>query len=251
MKIGIVILLMTFWGMKELMAQNVSKIKLAEDIELTHLQDSIFIHTSWYQTQSFGKVPANGLLVIKDGGAVLIDSPWDNEMTAKLITYVEDELNAKIIKFIVGHSHEDCMGGLGYIQSKGIKSIANKLTVAKCKKENLPIPDVSFTDSLIFDINGLKFECRYFGGGHTMDNSTVWIPEKQILFAGCLAKSLKASNLGYVKEAVLQDWDITIGKVMNKYKDVRIVIPGHGQYGDAALLSHTIQLIQKHRLNVE
>jgi metallo-beta-lactamase class B len=169
-------------------------------------------------------------------------------MTEELTEFIEDSLNTQLVKLIASHYHEDCTGGLAYLQNKGIESIANRMTVMKCKEEKLPIPSASFTDSLIVDFNGMQIECRYFGAGHTVDNTTVFIPEKQILFGGCLIKSLDSENLGYVGEAILEEWDSTVKKVKKKHGNAKIIVPGHGNYGGSELLEHTVKLVERHRL---
>lgn len=241
----ILILLTGLVVMGSLIAQTKSKIIINEDMELTPLEDSVFIHTSWYQTQSFGKVPANGLVIVKDGQAVMIDTPWDNEMTKQLTEFIEDSLNAKVVKLIAGHYHKDCIGGLEYLKTRGVESIACSMTVVKCKENKLPVPSTSFTDSLIINFNGLQLECRYFGAGHTSDNITVWIPEKRMLFGGCLIKSSDSEDLGNIKEAVLDDWDSTVKKIMKSYGNIEIIIPGHGNPGGYELLTHTIELVER------
>ena len=243
----VLVALIVWMGLYQSAAQPTDRIKIDDDIELIQIDDSIFIHTSWYQTQNFGKVPANGLIVVKNGQAILVDTPWDNEMTKRLTEFIEDSLNVQFVKFIAGHYHEDCMGGLEYLQKRGVESIANSMTVAQCKADKLPIPSTSFTDSLIFDFNGLQMECRYFGAGHTFDNITVWIPEKRILFGGCLIKSADSENLGNIGEAVLDVWDSTVKKILKEYGPIEIVIPGHGNSGDSKLLTHTIELVEKQR----
>lgn len=235
-------------GLYQIKAQSNNKIVVDDDIQLVQIKDSIFIHTSWYQTQNFGRVPANGLIVVRNGQAVMIDTPWDNEMTKRLTEFVEDSLNVHFVKIIAGHYHEDCIGGLEYLQNKGIESIANSMTVIKCKEDKLPVPSTSFSDSLNFDLNGLQLKCKYFGGGHTPDNITVWIPEYRILFGGCLIKSANSKTLGFIGEADLENWDLSVKRVKNEYDNIEIIVPGHGNYGDSKLLTHTIKLVEKQRL---
>ena len=87
--------------------------------------------------------------------------------------------------------------------------------------------------------------CKYFGGGHTIDNITVYLPEKKILFGGCLIKEMAAQNLGFTGDAVMKDWAFTVQKVMAAYPDIQYVVPGHGAYGGKNLLKHTIGLVQQ------
>lgn len=139
------------------------------------------------------------------------------------------------------------MGGLEYLQSIGVESIANIMTIEKCKEIGLPIPSTSFTDSLIFDFNGEQINCRFFGAGQIFDNITVWIPSKKIPFGGCLIKSMNSRGLGNLSDAVVADWDLTIKKIMKKYHQINNVIPGHGDFGGSDLLSHTIELVEKEK----
>ena len=246
-KRNIWIILLIVLGLLQVQAQKTNKIVIDDDIQLINLQDSIFVHVTWENSAKFGRFPSNGMIIIKNGKAIMIDTPMDNEKTERLTKYLKDSMQVEISKLIIGHFHDDCLGGLEYIHSKGISSIANYMTIDKCKELGLPIPSTSFTDSLIFDFNGQQIVCKFFGGGHTFDNITVWIPSKKILFGGCLIKSYNARGLGNLADAVVDDWDTTIRKLMNKYLDIKTVIPGHGNFGGTELLIHTIELVEKQK----
>ena len=225
-------------------AQTNEKIVIDNDIQLIHLQDSVFVHVTWHHLDDFGRFPSNGLIVVKNGQALMIDTPMDNDKTGRLTKYLKDSLSVGLTKLIIGHFHDDCLGGLSWLQSMGVESIANSMTIAKCKDIGLPVPSTSFTDSLIFDFNGEQIDCRFFGAGHSFDNITVWIPGKKILFGGCLIKSIESNGLGNLSDAVVNDWDMTIEKVMKKYPEIKTVIPGHGDFGGTELLTHTIELVE-------
>lgn len=232
-------------GVATAMAHSNNEIVIDDDIQLYHLQDSIYVHVTWHYLDNFGRFPSNGLLVIENGKALMVDTPMDNDKTARLTNYLMDELSVEVTTIIAGHFHNDCLGGLEYLQRKGAGSIANALTISKCKELGLPVPATSFSDSLTFNFNGKQIVCRYFGAGHTVDNITVWIPENKILFGGCLIKSLDSPNLGNLVDAVVDEWATTVEKLMIEYADVETVIPGHGAFGGSALLSHTVALVQQ------
>jgi metallo-beta-lactamase class B len=231
-------------GFNQIFAQSYNEIKINNDIQLIHLQDSIYIHKTWHKLEKFGRFPSNGLIIIKNGQAIMVDTPMDNEKTEGLTNYLEDSLNVELVKFIACHYHDDCMGGINFLHKKGVESIANSMTISKCKELNLPLPKVSFTDSLILNFNGEIVECRFFGGGHTFDNITVYMPQKKILFGGCLVKSAQSKNLGNLADAVVAEWAGTVKKLIGKYPDVEIVVPGHGDAGGSALLNHTVELVE-------
>lgn len=223
-------------------------ISISEDIELIQLEDSIFIHTSYFEAPNYGRFPSNGMLIVKNGKAILIDTPMNEELTKTLFNFINDSMNIKIEKIIIGHYHDDCLGGLEFLHSKGIESISGELTKNKCIEDNLPIPKISFKDSLNFDFEGNEVQCRYFGGGHTFDNIVVWFSNHKILFGGCLIKDLNATHLGNTQNAVVNEWDITVKKIMNEYSDLKYVIPGHGEFGDISLLKHTIELVKRYKV---
>lgn len=224
-------------------AQNDDKIVIDDNIQLVHLQDSVFVHITFDEAENFGRFSSNGLVIIRNGRALIIDTPMDNEKTQKLTSYIQNSFSAKPEKLIACHFHNDCLGGLTYLNSIGVESIANSMTIDKCKELGIVEPSTAFTDSLIFDFYGEPIECRYFGAGHTFDNITVWLPKEKILFGGCLVKSANSPNLGNLSDAVVDDWDETVQQVKTKYPDVKIIVPGHGAWGGPELLTHTIDLV--------
>lgn len=234
-------------GMVASIAQTNSGIIIDKDIELIPLQDSIFIHKTFHIYKGFGRYPSNGLVIIRNGQAIMIDTPADNDKTERLTSFLRDSLDVEVTKLIIGHYHNDCLGGLSYIQSQGIPSVASTLTVDKCKALSLPIPSIAFTDSLYFDFNGTPISCRYFGAGHSSDNITVWMPREKVLFGGCLVKSANSKGLGNLSDAVVAEWDATIQNIITKYPSINTVIPGHGKHGGIELLNHTIDLVNIER----
>ena len=242
----IFVLLLFFFTIESTRAQD-KAIHINSDLKLIPLSESFYVHTSYYHYPDFGRVASNGLIFIQKGKALLIDTPGDNEQTKQLVNFLRDSLHLEIIKIIVGHSHNDCIGGLDYFHSLGIESVSGLLTQDKCRNENLPIPSIAFQKKLQFDFCGTTIICQYFGGGHTLDNIVVYFPEEKVLFGGCLIKSLHSKNLGYTGEADMQNWDKTVELLLKAYPEIDCVIPGHGAYGDYKLLYHTIDLVKKNR----
>lgn len=221
------------------------KIEVSDDLEILKLSDNIYLHRSFLETQKWGKVGANGLILIKDNQALLIDTPWNNEQTEELNKWIESSLHATIKTVIPTHWHEDRMGGLTYLQSKGVKSYANQQTIELTKAKHLPIPDTGFKDSLNVNFQGIDLKLYYPGGGHTTDNIIVWIPSEDILFGGCFVKDLQSSNLGNLADADVEAWPASMKWVLNKFPNVKTVVPGHGNIGGCNLLTYTLELLSK------
>jgi len=219
-------------------------IKISDDLELIQISDNAYIHVSYTISPKWGRVGANGLLLIDKKKAFLFDTPWTDKQTENLISCIKDTMNVEIVGFIPNHWHEDCMGGLGYIHKQGIKSYANQLTIDIAKIKDLPIPENGFEDSLEIKLGEKIIDCFYLGAAHSMDNIVVWIPSEQILFTACMVKNMRSKNLGNTADGDLISYPMTLTKVMKKFPSAKIVIPGHGEYGGLELIEHTLELIK-------
>lgn len=225
-------------------AQNYNKaIAVSNDIEILELTDNTYLHRSFAQTEKWGKMGANGMIIVKGNEALLIDTPWDNKQTEELYNWVKDSLNAIISTVIISHWHEDRMGGLEFLQSKGVKSYANHMTIDIAKEKGLPLPDTSFTDSLTLNFNATPIVSYYIGGGHSTDNIFISLPSEDILFGGCAVKDEQSTTLGNLSDADLAAWPSTIKKAIELFPNTKTVIPGHGEIGGLELLLHTQHLL--------
>jgi metallo-beta-lactamase class B len=239
------ITLLLFGGLIHLtgLSQKVLEtIKISPDLELIKISENAYVHVSYNTLPEYGRIPANGLIFINKKNALLFDTPWTDSLTMILLSYLKDHLGLNVTGFVPNHWHADCIGGLGYLKSQKIKSYANHQTIEIAKTKNLPIPDQGFKDSLTLRLGDKSIYCFYFGAAHSLDNIVIWIPSEKILFPGCMCKSLNSENLGNIADGDLSEYPKTIDKVINKFKSVKIVIPGHGQIGGFDLLLHTEDL---------
>lgn len=63
----------------------------------------------------------------------------------------------------------------------------------------------------------------------------------RFVFRGCLIKELGATK-GFLGDANVADWSGTVKKIKKHYPQVKIVILGHGKYGNNELFDYTIEL---------
>lgn len=225
-------------------AQTHTQIKVNNDITLVKISDNAFIHISYTNDTQFGRFPSNGLILINNNEAFLFDTPITILQTEELVDFITDSLKLKIIGFVPNHWHNDCTGGLEYLKGIGVKTYANQLTIDILKEKGLPYPEIGFKDSLQLFLCDKEILCYYLGAAHSMDNILVWIPSEKILFAGCMAKSTNSTNLGNTVDGNLNAYPTTIQKVIDKFPDAKIVIPGHGNFGGIELLNHTYRISQ-------
>lgn len=211
------------------------------DLQLIPLSDSLFIHRSWHDVEPYGRVASNGILLVRAGEALMVDTPMDETKTAQLYHFVKDSLQAKITLVIPGHFHADCTGGLSYLHQQGARSIANNKTIDICRQQDIPVPLQGFGEEKEIDFNGIPIELYYPGPGHSEDNIVVFFPTDKILFGGCLVRPASAKGLGNTADANLKEWGNTARKVYERFPGAHLVVPGHGRQGDLGLLRHTIE----------
>ncbi len=219
------------------------KIHVSKDIELIKLSENVYIHVSYSDIPKYGRYPSNGLIFIDNSEAFLFDTPMTDSLTMDLVAWLTDSMKLKIVGFVPNHWHDDCMGGLGFLQKQKIESYANQMTIDIAKSKNLPIPSHGFKDSIQLELGDKLINCYYFGAAHSLDNIVVWIPSEQILFAGCMIKSINSKDLGNTVDGDLIAYPKTIDKLINKFPTVKIVIPGHGPFGGFDLIQHTRNLL--------
>jgi metallo-beta-lactamase class B len=220
-------------------------IKISKDVELIKLSDHAYVHVSYADLPKFGRFPSNGLILINGTEAFLFDTPVTDSLTMDLVSWIKDSMKLKIIGFVPNHWHVDCIGGLGFIIQQNIESYANQMTIDIAKSKGLPIPKYGFKDSLQLKLGDKLICCYYLGAAHTMDNIVVWIPSEQILFAGCMIKSVDSKDLGNTVDGDLTAYPKTIDKLKEKFPTAKIVIPGHGKFGGFELIKHTRELSTK------
>ena len=216
-----------------------------DNLIVHRLSNHIYQHISFLNTNDFGRVACNGMLVVKENEALVFDTPTDDESSLELINYVTQNLKCKIKVVVPTHFHGDCVGGLETFYKYNIPAYASNSTIellgAKGKVFSKPIN--GFTDSLALNIGSEKAYVEYFGEGHTKDNVVGYVPWDNAIFGGCLIKEVDA-NKGNLEDANIKAWSNTVRKLKQKYPTAKIVIPGHGIAGGTELLDYTIKLFQ-------
>lgn len=215
----------------------------SKDLIITQIAKNSFEHTSFKQTNDFGYVSCNGLFVRNNNEVIVFDTPTNDKSSEELIKWVKGTLRCQINAIIPTHFHDDCLGGLKAFHENNISSYANFKTVELAKENNYVVPKNSFKDSLILKVGNENIIVKYFGEGHTKDNVVGYFPSENIMFGGCLIKEIDASK-GYLGDANVAEWSNTIENVKKEFPNVKIIVPGHGKYGNGKLLDYTIKLFK-------
>ncbi|TGM59467.1 subclass B1 metallo-beta-lactamase [Leptospira vanthielii] len=211
-------------------------------LEWIKIKESVWIHRSFGE---FGGqiYSANGLVVLTNKGVVVVDTPWTESQTEELFSEIQAKFQKEILYVIVTHAHDDRMAGVSLFQNRNIPIYSTNLTAKLAKERGFgktnPILDLQTR----LGAGNQSVEVFYPGPGHSADNIVVWLPDTHILFGGCFVKSLDAKDLGNTKDANLEEWENSLKRVLARYPDAEVVVPGHGDWGKLDLLRHTIRLL--------
>lgn len=227
------------------LSESDSIVYKTDNLVIQKLSPHCYVHTSYLNTDEFGRVPCNGMLVVKENEAVGFDTPADSASSEELIHFVSDVLKSKMAAVVATHFHEDCVGGMEAFKKNRIPSYASVKTIALLKEEGTRHLELmrAFNDGLELEIGGERIHVRFFGEGHTKDNVIGYYPEDQVLFGGCLIKEVGAGK-GNLADANVDAWSGTVRRIKQQFPDAKVVIPGHGKVGGTALLDYTIELFE-------
>jgi metallo-beta-lactamase class B len=215
-------------------------------VELTKINDQIWVHTS-YSDYKGNLIPSYGLLAVTNTGIVLVDTPWSNDQTKELLKMVKDQFDKPVKLAIFSHWHQDRIGGIDTLIAAHIKTASTAATAELAVKAVFQKPQTVINpEAEVFKVGDLSFETYFPGPGHTMDNIVVYFPQIGVLYGGCLVKPMDSLNLGNTADGDVTQYSNTIRKVMKRYPKARIVIANHGSspWGDFGLLQHTLHLAE-------
>lgn len=213
----------------------------SETLSILQLSEYVYTHISYLDTENFGRVVCNGMIVCNKNEAVIFDTTCDGESSAELINWVSEILKSKITAIIPAHYHADNLGGLNEFHRRGIPSYALQKTIHIAEEYDYPLPQHGFDSSLELEVGGEKLIVDFLGEGHTCDNVIGYFPLENIMFGGCLIKEAGVRK-GNLDEANTNEWPETVRRVKAKYPDTKKIIPGHGKSGENELFDYTIEL---------
>jgi len=148
---------------------------------------------------------------------------------------------------VITHFHYDRLAGADVLEADGVEVLAHPLTQRLAISLGTPVPDSTLT-ALREPGSAVRVgpvEVFYPGPGHAEDNMMVWVPNQRVLFGGCAIRATEASTLGNTMSANVAAWPGAIRRAQARYREVEVVVPGHGAIGGADLLTPTLSLFEK------
>jgi metallo-beta-lactamase class B len=225
-------------------SQQVKSVYKSETLQIEQISPNTFVHISYLNTDDFGKVECNGMIVINEGEALVFDTPANDKASLELINWLEKKQELQVTGVVATHFHWDCLGGLNEFHANGIPSYGSFKTLEFAEAAGYPVPENGFKKKMNLKVGSLKVTNQFFGEGHTKDNFVAYVPSDKVIFGGCMIKALGAGN-GNLEDANVSAWPSTVSKVKSKFTETKIVIPGHGKIGGTELLDYTVELFSK------
>ena len=146
-----------------LVTQNAHSNEESPELIIEKIQEDVYRHKSFKHVNGFGLVSSNGLIVVENGKAFIIDTPWSEGDTEKLVKWI-DENKYQLIGSISTHSHEDRTAGIAWLNANSIKTYASALTNQILNEETQALATTSF-EGPVYSINDVSIEAYYPGEG--------------------------------------------------------------------------------------
>lgn len=244
---------------------NLLNLQLTKDLTITEIEYNTFLVTHTFPW------PANSLIIIVDNNNILwIDTPYTPEATSLVLDWIYNKFGEdySIIEINTGF-HIDNLGGNRELITRNIPIYGSLVTCELLKTgsthtmsklvqwldDPLYIDVYSnfefFCPTVTFDINeeqkiklGKEEVIIYYPGPtHTYDNLVIYIPGKKLLFGGCMILAKDANKAGFIEDGNVHEWADSLLNLEKRFKNIRVVIPGHGDPGTSSLITHTKEII--------
>src|SRR5690606_15506376 len=205
----------------------------SENLIIRQLSDHIYLHTSFLDTESFGKVSCNGMVVINMGEAIVFDTPTDEKSSLELFKYFSGKSFTMIKGVVATHFHADCVGGLKAFHQHNIPSYAAQRTSKLLKEKEVDpqlFPLHSFDEQLVLKVGDQEVYAEFFGEGHTNDRQLGYFAEDKVMLVGCLIRETGAGK-GNMEDANVEAWPVNIRNIKQISPETALVIPVRGETG--------------------
>lgn len=219
-------------------------------VEFSSVSSGVWLHTSYRTLTGSGPFPSHGLIVVDEGGVVLVDTAWTDDETQIVLDWIAASFGVPVRYAIVTHAHDDKMGGVEALLRSSVPVYAHPMSNTLAPARNLTPAD----NDILFDENGfaanlpdvgVDLEVFFPGPGHTYDNIVVYLPNDRVFFGGCLIRPTAFSTLGNTNHAAIARWASSAHAAGEAFPDAEIVIPSHGAPGDRELFQHTTRLAER------
>jgi glyoxylase-like metal-dependent hydrolase (beta-lactamase superfamily II) len=224
--------------------------QISPQLQVEQLAPGLWLHRTEQKLSNGMVFTSNGLLLQTAEGIWMLDTAWGYYPTQDLLRWIKVVLKQPVIKAIATHGHDDRVGGAAALAELNIPLQVTTQTAA-IVQQHAKTGDLLLPVQAAIDLKqGEKYqdgpvEWFYPGPGHTSDNIVLWLPQYKLLMGGCAVKAPRYPGLGNIADANVPEWPHSLKRIQQAYPDIKIVVPGHGDVADAALLNYSLSLMEK------
>ena len=214
----------------------------ASKISTTPLKDGLAV--------IFGE-GGNVLVSVGDDGVLMIDDQMP-EVYQALLGEIKKLGGDKVDKIINTHWHFDHAEGNRAFGALGAEIIAQENSTEYMKSANsvdlvqtvypqqaypaAAVPSVSFKDTMTMNMNGNEIILYNFGPAHTTGDAVVYFKTSNIIHMGDVANLSGFPFIDAGNGGTLEGMILTIRKSLELINDQTVVVPGHGNIANKAVL---------------
>jgi glyoxylase-like metal-dependent hydrolase (beta-lactamase superfamily II) len=185
-------------------------------------------------------------LLVGDDGIVLIDDGIP-EVTARTLEAVEAIIGAAPDFLINTHAHNDHTGSNDEYRSMGTTVLAHdNLRQTLVDDESFPrtgLPELTFSDSMTFHLNGQTAFIFHIPSAHTSGDSAIHFTEANVLHTGDVLFNGIFPFIDLDGGGSVDGYIAGQQRMLAMIDDETTVIPGHGPLGDKADLEAALRML--------
>lgn len=171
-----------------------------------------------------------------------ISTVWTRDLIADMGQVNIDLMQQNIQKLITSLNQVRSTQGDPHM----LTEIDDDLSVQLALHNSIPslcrvIPTITFEDKLVIQGTKRSIEILCYGGGHSLSDAVVYVPEEQTLIAGDLISTKTIPVMPYGNPYV---W-IRILKRIQKDLKINTIVPGHGDVSNTDRITDVIRFLEE------
>ncbi|MCW8916467.1 MAG: MBL fold metallo-hydrolase [Magnetovibrio sp.] len=222
----------------------------AAELKVQNVIDNVYAIVGPHEQRNATNFANNATfgVVVTDAGVVLVD-PGGSYKGAAQVDAAIKTITDKPVKIVINSGGQDHRWlGNGYFKERGARIIASEAAVEDHKartndhffmlgnlmgKEALAGTDAvyaeeTFEAELDLEFGGESFQIRHVGSAHTLGDSFIWMPGKNVMFSGDIVYIERMLGIGPAGNTA--SW-VDVFDEMVSYNP-KYIVPGHGPVTD-------------------
>jgi len=185
-------------------------------------------------------------LITGDDGVVLIDDGLE-PLVAITVAAIES-LTGDPVDFVINtHAHGDHTGANEVLHGKGATVVAHdnlRRQMVKDESNRAALPELTFTDTVTFHLNGHTANVFHVANAHTDGDSVIHFPEVNIIHTGDAMFNKLFPFIDLDSGGSVSGFIAAQKKIIAIADDETKIIPGHGVLANKADLQAAVDMLE-------